>query len=74
MNTTSKVASPFMIKGNWTDHAKKLKAKFPSLTDEDLEFSNGKLDDLINRIEVRLGKRKDEVVSILTKIQAKFAL
>jgi len=69
MNTPSNTSVPFMIKGNWTDQAKKLQTKFPKLTDADLEYSNGKQDDLLKRIETRLGKKRKEVVDILTKNQ-----
>lgn len=69
MSITSNVSSPFTIKGNWNDSAKKLKAKFPTLTDGDLEFTKGKEDDLLKRIEVRLDKKREEVVGILKQIQ-----
>jgi uncharacterized protein YjbJ (UPF0337 family) len=69
MNTTSKFPAIFALRGNWSDHAKKLKTKFPKLTDTDLEFIKGKENDLLNRIEVRLDKKRDEVVSILNQIQ-----
>jgi hypothetical protein len=36
------IASPFKVKGNWSIHTGKLKAKFPSLTDDDLKFETGK--------------------------------
>jgi hypothetical protein len=69
MNPTSKVPVAFAVKGNWSEIAKKLKAKFPKLTDKDLEFATGKENDLLNRIEVRLDKKREDVVSILNQIQ-----
>ena len=71
MNPTSKVPVAFAVKGNWSEIAKKLKTKFPKLTDTDLEFGTGKENDLLNRIEVRLDKKREEVVSILNQIQKK---
>ena len=69
MKTPLRPSVPFTIKGNWSDQAKKLQTKFPKLTDADLEYTNGKQDDLLKRIEVRLGKKRKEVVEILTKNQ-----
>lgn len=67
--STANVSIPFKIKGIWKDHAKKLQDKFPKLTDADLEFTAGKEEDLLKRIEVKLNKKREEVVGILKTIQ-----
>jgi len=69
MNSSSIVTSPFTIKGNWNEQAKKLQAKFPTLTDADLEFTEGNEEDLLKRLETRLEKKREEIVGILKKIQ-----
>ena len=69
MNTATNVSSPLTIKGNWNDLAKKLQTKFSNLTDADLEFAEGKEEDLLKRIETRLDKKREEVVEILKQIQ-----
>ena len=68
MSTTANVTNPFTIKGNWNDHVKKLQAQFPKLTDADLEFTEGKEEDLLKRMETRLAKKRDEVLGILKQI------
>ena len=68
MSTTS-VSSPFKVKGNWSESAKKLQGKFPALTNVDLEFTEGNEEELLKRIEVRLDKGREEVVGILKQIQ-----
>ena len=49
------------IKGNWNVAKGKLKQKYAQLTDSDLTYVEGKEDELLGRIQKRLGKNKDEV-------------
>lgn len=49
------------LKGTWNEIQGKLKQKYAQLTDDDLLFANGKEDELIGRIQKRLGKTKEEV-------------
>jgi uncharacterized protein YjbJ (UPF0337 family) len=64
----SKVGA-FKIVGNWDVQSKALKEKFPQLTDADLKFENGKEDELLARVEKRLNKKRDGVISLLKKGQ-----
>ena len=45
-----------------------LKEKFSELTDADLKFQPGKEKDLIERLEMRLSKKREEVVFILNDL------
>lgn len=49
------------LKGNWNEAKGKLKQKYAELTDDDLVFAEGKEDELVGRLQKRLGKTKDEV-------------
>jgi uncharacterized protein YjbJ (UPF0337 family) len=49
------------IKGNWNEIKGKLKQKYGQLTDDDLSFAEGKEDELIGRLQQRLGKTQEEV-------------
>lgn len=49
------------IKGNWNELKGKLKQKYSELTDDDLIFTEGKEDELIGRIQKKIGKTKDEI-------------
>lgn len=49
------------FKGNWNELKGKLKQKYGQLTDDDLAFAEGKEDELIGRIQRKLGKTKDEI-------------
>lgn len=49
------------IKGTWNETKGKLKQKYSELTDDDLAFSEGKEDELLGRLQKKLGKTKDEI-------------
>lgn len=53
------------LKGNWNEMKGKLKQQFSNLTDDDLLFSEGKEDELIGRLQKRLGKSKEEVKALI---------
>jgi hypothetical protein len=67
METENKNGQAFKITGNWEAQSKTLKSKFSQLTDSDLKFEPGKENDLIKRVETRLNKKRDEVISIIKK-------
>ena len=49
------------LKGNWNELKGKLKQQYGDLTDDDLTFAEGKEDEMLGRIQKRLGRSKDEV-------------
>jgi len=49
------------MKGNWNEIKGKLKQKYGQLTDDDLAFADGKEDELLGRLQTRLGRTKDEL-------------
>jgi len=49
------------LKGNWNEMKGKLKQKYAQLTDDDLNFVEGKEDELLGRMQQRLGKNKEEL-------------
>lgn len=57
-----------VIKGSWNETAGKLKQSYASLTDDDLLFIKGKEEELLGRIQKRIGKTKEEVQSIIAKL------
>ncbi len=56
------------IKGNWNKVKGKLKEKYGELTDDDLQYSEGRQNQLIGRLQKRLGKSKEEVRKIIRDI------
>ena len=55
------VMTNLQLKGNWNEMKGKLKQKYGQLTDQDLIFAEGKEDELLGRLQKRLGKSKDEL-------------
>lgn len=56
------------LKGNWDDLKGKLKQQYAQLTDDDLTFAEGKGDELIGKLQNKLGKAKNEVVKMLNDL------
>jgi uncharacterized protein YjbJ (UPF0337 family) len=56
------------LKGNWNEQKGKLKQKFAMLTDNDLLFADGKKDEMIGRLQIKLGKSKDELEKLIEAI------
>jgi hypothetical protein len=57
------------IAENWKFLSEQLQAKYPQLTSKDLEFETNKEEELLLKIELRLSKNREEVISIIEKIQ-----
>lgn len=49
------------IKGNWNELKGKLKQKYADLTDDDLLYVEGKEDELLGKLQQKLGKTKEEL-------------
>ena len=56
------------VKGNWNEQKGKLKQKFATLTDNDLMFEEGKKDEMLGKLQVKLGKTKEEWKKIISSL------
>ena len=56
------------LKGSWNELKGKLKEQYANLTDDDLAFAEGKEDELLGRLQKKLGKTKDEVRQMIEKL------
>jgi uncharacterized protein YjbJ (UPF0337 family) len=56
------------LKGNWNETKGKLKQKFALLTDDDLLLVEGKQDELLGRLQIKLGKTKEELHKIISNL------
>jgi uncharacterized protein YjbJ (UPF0337 family) len=56
------------LKGNWNEQKGKLKQKFAVLTDNDLMFAEGKKDEMFGKLQIKLGKTKEELQRIIAAL------
>ncbi len=56
------------IKGTWNEVSGKLKQRYGNLTDNDLLFKEGKEDELLGRLQKKLGKSKEELRAEIEKL------
>jgi uncharacterized protein YjbJ (UPF0337 family) len=56
------------VKGNWNEQKGKLKQKFATLTDNDLMYEEGKEDEMLGKIQIKLGKSKEEFQKIMAEL------
>lgn len=61
MNTTD-------INGNWNTIKGKLKKKFATLTENDLLFTDGMKEVMIERLQLKLGKTREELQRIIAAL------
>ncbi|MDB6113010.1 MAG: ral stress protein CsbD [Pedosphaera sp.] len=58
------------IKGDWNITKGKLKQKWASLTDDDLQYVEGKHDELLGRIQKRTGETREMVEKAIKESSA----
>lgn len=56
------------LTGNWNETKGILKQKFAMLTDNDLLLIEGKQDEMLGRIQLKLGKTKAEVQKLISEL------
>lgn len=57
-----------LFKGNWNEAAGKLKQQFAHLTDDDLLLRKGEEKELLGKLQIKLGKTKEEWQKIISKL------
>jgi uncharacterized protein YjbJ (UPF0337 family) len=56
------------LKGNWNKLKGKVKQAHAEFTDDDLKYEEGKDDELLGRIQKKLGKTREEVIDWLKSL------
>jgi uncharacterized protein YjbJ (UPF0337 family) len=62
------MTTKLQVKGSWNEVKGKLKQKYGQLTDDDLSFAEGKEDELLGRLQRRLGKSKEDLRAEIEKL------
>lgn len=55
------------IKGNWNVIKGSIKQEFAEASDEDLAYQEGQEDELLGRLQILMGKTKEEVKDFIDK-------
>ena len=60
--------SDFPRIGNWSELKNKLKLKFPILNYSDLQYEESRNEEMLNKIQIKLGKTKEELQKIIATL------
>ncbi|WP_338767428.1 CsbD family protein [Bernardetia sp. ABR2-2B] len=55
-------------KGTWNEAKGRMKKSYASLTDDDLTYTEGQEEQMLGKIQQKLGKTRDEVVKMIKSI------
>jgi uncharacterized protein YjbJ (UPF0337 family) len=53
------------VKGDWNITKGKLKQKWAKLTDNDLDYAEGKYDEMLGRVQKRTGETREAVEKVI---------
>ena len=56
------------VNGNWAEQKSKLKIRFGNLTDNEFFFEEGDKEEMIGRLQIKLGKTKHELTKIIESL------
>ena len=56
------------MKGTWNETKGRLKQKYAGLTDDDLLFEEGKEDELLGRLQKKVGATKEELRKAIAEL------
>ena len=64
----NKMITTTEVKGTWNEQKGKLKQRFAILTDNDLLFEEGKKNEMLGKLQITLGKTKEELRAIISAL------
>lgn len=60
--------NPTELRKNWHETKEKLKKKFTKINDNDLFFEEEKQDAVVQKLQIKLGKSKEEILKIISAL------
>ena len=66
--TRMRTMTTLKFKGTWNEVQGKLKQKYAQLTDDDLLFSEGKDDELLGRLQQKVGESKEKLRELISSL------
>ncbi|OKL42209.1 general stress protein CsbD [Pontibacter flavimaris] len=58
--------------GSWDDVKRQLRQNYGELTEEDLTYEKGQEHELLDRLQARIGKTRDEIQRMLSDLNVKW--
>jgi uncharacterized protein YjbJ (UPF0337 family) len=58
--------STLVMHGSWDDVKGELRKNYAELTEDDLSYAEGKEDELFGKLQIKLGKTKEEIVNMIS--------
>jgi hypothetical protein len=65
---TNLAATSSPLNRNWNKQLIKLRDNFPILTEKDVHYADGKKEEMLNCIQLKLGKSKVELENIIASL------
>ena len=56
------------LKGNWEEFKGKIKQKYADLTDDDLLYEEGQRDEMMGKLQQKLGKTQEEIADTINDL------
>jgi uncharacterized protein YjbJ (UPF0337 family) len=56
------------LRGSWNEVKGKIKQEYADLTDDDLKYEEGQDDELVGRLQKKVGKTKEEVIDWIQRL------
>lgn len=51
---------------SWESQARKLKQRYATLTDQDLYFEQGKMEEMLTRLQTKVGMSRHDIYKLIT--------
>lgn len=68
LKTQNTKMNTLIVKGSWSEQKGRLKQKFAALTENDLLFEEGKKEEMLGKLQIILGKTKEELQLIIAQL------
>ena len=62
------MTSTTILKGNWNEQKIKLRKRFEYLEDKDVEFEEGKEVEMLERLQLKLGKTRANLLLLIESL------
>jgi uncharacterized protein YjbJ (UPF0337 family) len=56
------------LRGSWNEVKGKIKQEYADLTDDDLKYEEGKDDELVGRLQKKVGKTKEQIIDWIQRL------